>query len=279
MLTTVWIFRSYRSMPKLPLLGVDWLGGLMWGLIVLCIIFVCVYGEHYDWCHSVYIRAATVAGLVMLLLNLWRASFIRHPYIPNQTWMCRPVYLTFILYMVVDIFLAPSHLFEHIYMGAILGYGELHIISYNWIILLGSVLGAVFSYFTFARRKWKYKTMTLLAFLSILGYLMWFYFYIDYNLPKASMYLPLFLRGGWLCLDRHCLSYFSLSGAFSSFLQCSVHSIAGQCRFCRAIGAAILERGLNVVMKKNVMVLGAGLDRVNSVTAYIQPGPLYGMLQ
>ncbi len=221
MLTTIWIFRSYRSMPKLPLLGIDWLGGLMWGGIVLCIIFVCVYGEHYDWYHSIYIRTATVAGIVMLLLNVWRASFIRHPYIPNQTWMYRPVYLTFILYIVADLFLAPSHLFEHIYMGAILGYDELHIISYNRIILLGSVLGAVFSYFTFARRKWKYKTMTVLAFLSILGYLMWFYLYIDYNLPKESMYLPLFFTGLWLCTDRHCLSYLPFPGTFPSFF--SVH--------------------------------------------------------
>ena len=49
MIATMILFRNYRSMPKLPLFGIDWLGALMWGIVILCIIFVCVYGEHYDW--------------------------------------------------------------------------------------------------------------------------------------------------------------------------------------------------------------------------------------
>lgn len=47
-------------------------------------------------------------------LNLWRASFIPSPFIALATWRFKAVYLTFLLYIVVDILLAPSHLFEHI---------------------------------------------------------------------------------------------------------------------------------------------------------------------
>ena len=60
MLTTVIIFRTFRAMKKLPLYGIDWLGAFIWALIILCIIFVCVYGEHYDWYNSEYIRMATM---------------------------------------------------------------------------------------------------------------------------------------------------------------------------------------------------------------------------
>lgn len=192
MIATMILFRNYRSMPKLPLFGIDWLGALMWGIVILCIIFVCVYGEHYDWYESVYIRVATVGGITVLLLNLWRASFIRHPFIALATWRFKAVYLTFLLYIVVDILLAPSHLFEHIYMEAVLGYDSLNVISLNWMLLLGTVVGSVFTFYTFSRRKWCYRTMTVIAFLAITGYLMMFYFTIDYGLSKEVLMLPLF---------------------------------------------------------------------------------------
>lgn len=68
------------------------------GIVILCIIFVCVYGEHYDWYESVYIRMATAGGVVVLLLNLWRASFIRHPFIALVTGGLKPFTLPFALY-------------------------------------------------------------------------------------------------------------------------------------------------------------------------------------
>lgn len=36
--------------------------------------------------------------------------------------------------------------------------------------------------------------MTVIAFSSITGYLMYFYFGIDYALPKETLFVPLFLR-------------------------------------------------------------------------------------
>jgi len=60
MIATVILFRSYRSMRKLPLFGIDWLGVLLWGTTLLCVIFICVYGEHYDWFRSGYIQAGAV---------------------------------------------------------------------------------------------------------------------------------------------------------------------------------------------------------------------------
>lgn len=94
----------------------------------------------------------------------------------------------------IDILLAPSHLLEHIYMEGILGYDALHVVSLNWVVLLGIVVGAVFTYFTFSRRKWRYKTMTVIAFSAITLYLLYFYFGIDYALPKETLFVPLFLR-------------------------------------------------------------------------------------
>lgn len=279
MVATVVLFRNYRSMRKLPLFGIDWLGAVLWGVTLLCVIFVCVYGEHYDWFQSGYIQAGVMGAVVSLGLNLWRASFIRHPFIALETWKFRVVYLTFLLYIVVDILLAPSHLFEHIYMEGVLGYDSLNVVSLNWVVLLGVIAGAAFTYFTFARRKWCYKTMTVIAFTAITGYLMMFYFTIDYNLPKEALVIPVFLRSFGYVMIAICFLTSLSRVPFQYFFQAV--SIQGfvSAAFGGALGTAILSRVFTLVMKKNVMLLGASIDRVNPLAAPLPLGQLYGAVQ
>ena len=279
MLASVILFRNYRSMPKLPLYGIDWLGAAMWGSTLLCVIFVCVYGEHYDWFDSTPIRMASIAALVILALNLWRASFIRHPFIAIQTWRYKAVYITFLLYIVVDTLLAPSHLFEHIYMETILGYDSTNLISLNWVALSGIILGSVFTYYVFALRKWKYKTMTVIAFSAITGYLMYFYFRIDYDLPKEALALPIFLRSFGYVIIAICFLTALSRVPFQHFFEAVSVQAFVSAGFGSVLGTAILGRALNVVMKKNAMLLSANLDHVNPVIGYIPQGALYGALQ
>lgn len=279
MLVTMVVYRNHRTMPKLPLYGIDWLGAVMWGGILLCIIFVCVYGEYYDWYESEQIRLATVGGIALLLLNLWRASFIRHPFIALETWRFKVVYQTFLLYIVVDILLAPSHLFEHIYMEGVLGYDSLNVISLNWVILFGTVLGSVFTYLTFARRKWCYRTMTVIAFMAITGYLLIFYFTIDYNLPKEMLVFPLFLRSfGYVIIAISFITALSRVPFKNFFEAVSVQAFVSAA-FGGALGAAILGHVLNVVIKRNAVLLGATLDHVNLLANQLPVEQLYGAVQ
>lgn len=279
MLLTLILFRNCRTLRRLPLYGIDWFGALLWGLIILSVIFVCVYGEYYDWYESVYIRMATVGGIIMLLLNIWRASFIRHPFIALETWRFKMVYVTFILYIIIDILLAPSHLIEHIYMESILGYDSLNTISLNWIVILGIVAGSLFTYQTFALRKWRYKTMTVIAFVSIIGYLVMFYFTIDYNLPKEALGLPVFLRSFGYVLIAICFLTALSRVPFQNFFQAVSVQAFVSAGFGGALGTAVLGQVLKVVMKRNAMLLGANLDNVNPLANQISLGELYGALQ
>lgn len=279
MILTLIFFRNYRSMRKLPLLGIDWLGGLLWGSILLCLIFVCVYGEHYDWYHAAPIRAATFLGVLLLVLNLWRASFIRHPFISLATWQYKAVYQTFLLYIVIDFLLAPSHLFEHVYMESILGYDSLHVISLNWIVFLGTVTGSLFAYFTFARWKWRYKTMTAIAFVAITAYLTIFYFTLDYNLPKESLWLPLFLRSFGYVIIAICFITALSRVPFQNFFEAVSVQAFVSAAFGGALGTALLGRLLHVTMKKNVMLLSSTLDHVNPLANHLPFEQVYGALQ
>ena len=50
MLFTIFLFRTCRILPKLPLYGIDWLGALLWGMILTCIICIFNISEMYKTC-------------------------------------------------------------------------------------------------------------------------------------------------------------------------------------------------------------------------------------
>lgn len=279
MLLTVVLFRTCRTLNKLPLYGIDWLGGLLWGLILLSVIFICIYGEHYDWYASPYIRMATIAAIVMILLNVWRSSFIRHPFIAPETWLFKSVYMTFLLYIVIDLLLAPSHLFEHLYMEAILGYDALNTASLNWVVLSGVITGSLFTYQTFALRKWCYRTMTVIAFSAIVGYLTLFYFTIDYHLSKEFLIFPIFLRGFGYVIIAICFLTALSRVPFPNFFQSVSVQAFVSAGFGSVLGTAVLGQMLEQTVKKNVLLLGANLDHVNPLTGQIPWKELYGSLQ
>jgi hypothetical protein len=279
LLLTVLLFRTRRVVRKLPLYGIDWLGGLLWGLTGLSIIFVCVYGEFYDWYNSPYICAATIAAAITLGLNIWRASFIRHPYISLKTWQFRIVYLTFSAYLVLYLMLAPSHLFEHIFMEGILGYDALNLVSLNWVAVAGTVVGALFAWRTFAVRKWRYRTMNVIGLTAIIAHLTIFYFTVDYNIEKTMLILPIFLRSfGYVViavafltsLTRVPFQFFPQALTIQNFVGASLGS---------AVGTAVLAWFLKIDTKWNTLYFNSNLDNLNLKIKGISPAELYGTVQ
>ena len=138
---------------------------------------------------------ATFLGVITFILNRWRASFIHHSYIFYDLFSRYPMVLMLIGIIVLgDTLLAPEHIFEHALMEGILGYDSLNVISLNWVGFLGTLLGCLVVYVLFARWKWPYQRMLMIAFLCYIFYLAYFYFVIDYNLPKEALYLPIIVR-------------------------------------------------------------------------------------
>lgn len=65
-----WLLRPYYLRPPLPLLGIDWLGAILWSVVLLLFAFAFNYGEYYDWFDSPYIRLALVCAALFLFLSL-----------------------------------------------------------------------------------------------------------------------------------------------------------------------------------------------------------------
>lgn len=279
LILTLVLFKQFRFVVQLPLLGIDWTGMLLWASTLLSVIFFLNYGDHYDWFSSVYIRMALVIAIASLALNLWRASFIRHPFIELRAWKIKNVWLTCLLYIVIDILLSPSHLLEHIFTERILGYDSLHIAVLNWMLVAGVVLGAFISYQLFAVRKWAYKTMTAIGFCCITAYLICMYFLTDYNIPLEMLAIPLLLRGaGYVIIAITFLT--ALTGTdFKIFPQTlSIQAFVSAC-VGALLGSTILHQLFTIAATKNFMILSSNLDRIHYKLQHITQSELYKITQ
>ena len=115
--------------------------------------------------------------------------------------------------------------------------------------------------------------MTVIAFLVITAYLMMFYFTLDYNLPKESLMLPLFLRSFGYVIIAICFITALSRVPFENFFE----AVSVQAFVSAAFGG-LLGRVLTIVMKKNAVHLGATLDHVNLLANHLPLGELYGAL-
>lgn len=281
MLLVMLLLKPMRGPMFIPLLGIDWIGAVLWGGFMMCFTFICVYGNFYDWLDAAEIRGAALIGLVCVAINLWRATFLHHPYITFRAMRNRNVVRATGVYLVFFTLLATEHVFEHTYAANILGFDETNLIDLNWYVLVGIVTGCGFTYITFALRKWRYKTMTAIGFALAAIYLAYFYFLIDYGVEKEMLFIPLFFRGAAsVIISIVFLTSIVQSGLpFQVFPQAlTINGFTGAVMGA-TLGPAIVGELLRHTMAKNAALLGAGLTDFNPAAAHMPLGQLYGMVQ
>ena len=281
MILVMLLVKPVRGPMFIPLLGIDWIGAILWAGFMMCFTFICVYGNYFDWWDSGEIRAAALLGLVCMIINLWRASFLHHPYISFRAMRNRNVIRATIIYLVFFTLIATEHVFEHTYAANILGFDETNLIDLNWYVFAGIVVGCGFTYLTFALRKWRYKTMTAIAFSLAIVYLAYFYFFIDYGVEKEMLFLPLFFRGAAaVIISIVFLTSIVQSGLpFQVFPQAlTINGFTGAVMGA-TLGPAIIGEFLRHIMAKNASLLGSAITDFNPDTAHVPLGQLYGLVQ
>lgn len=275
------ILKPVRGPMYIPLLGIDWLGALLWAGFMMCFTFICVYGNYYDWWDAAEIRGATLLGLVCMGINLWRAKFLHHPYISFRAMKNRNVIRATLVYLVFFTLMATEHVFEHTYAANILGFDETNLIDLNWYVFSGIVVGCTFTYLTFALRKWRYKTMTAIGFSLAAVYLAYFYFTIDYGVEKEMLFIPLFARGmASVIISIVFLTSIVQSGLpFTVFPQAlTINGFTGAVMGA-TLGPALIGEWLRHTMAKNAVLLGINILDTNPEVVQIPLGNLYGMVQ
>lgn len=258
MIAVAILVRPVKCPMHIPLLGIDWLGSLLWGIFMLCFTFICVYGNYFDWWYAREIRGVALIGLCALLVNLWRATFLRHPYISFMAMKNRNVVRVILVYLVFFTLMATEHVFEHSYAAQILGFDDTNLIDLNWYVFAGIAVGVVFTLYTFAKRKWRYKTMTVIAFTLAAGYLAWFYFGIGFGVEKETLFVPLFLRGmASVIISIVFLTSIVQSGLhFLVFPQALVINGFAGAVMGATLGPAVVGEWFSHVLMRNIVAAG-----------------------
>lgn len=275
------LVKPVRSPMFIPLLGIDWIGAILWTVFMLCFTFVCVYGNYFDWWDAREIRYVAITGIACAGINLWRATFLHHPYITLRAMKNRNVIRATLIYLVFFTLLATEHVFEHSYAANILGFDETNLIDLNWYVFAGIVAGCAFTYITFARLRWRYKTLTTIGFALAAVYLAYFYFFIDYGVEKEMLFIPLFARGiASVIISIIFLTSIVQSGLpFQVFPQAlTINGFTGAV-MSATFGPAVIGELLRHTIAKNVVNLSRNMTEFNSATTEIPFGDLYGLLQ
>lgn len=275
------LVRPVRGPMYIPLLGIDWTGAVLWSIFMLCFTFVSVYGNYYDWWEAEEIKEATAIGLACLAINLWRTTFLRHPYISMQALTNRNVVRASLVYLIFFTLLATEHVFEHSYALHVLGFDETNLIDLNYYTLTGIFSGVAFTYATFARRRWRYKTTTAIAFASAAVYLCWFYFHIGHGVEKEALFLPLFFRGAASVIISIVFLTSVLQGGlpFPVFPQAlTVNGFTGAVAGA-TFGPAIVGEWLRRTMADNAAHIGSAMTRTVTEAVRLPLKELYDSVQ
>lgn len=262
---TAALTHHFRFMKPMPLFGIDWLGGILWSIFLLSVIFVFEYGKFYDWFDSQQIVVGTVIAILSLALSIHRMIVRRHPYISLEAFRYRNLTSLLFLFLMLCFFLAAPTVLQNIFTGSILKYDVLNDVSLNWWNLAGTVLGCILTYNWHVRCHGGYKLPVFLGFALIVGYQCFMYFIIDPNINIEWLYVPTMLRGaGYIILYISLTVYVTGIVPFQHFFQ--VLSILGFIRtgFGSVLGGAIYSRVLQYIIPENFQTLAIELDAVNT---------------
>lgn len=266
------LMQPFRAMPKMPLLGIDWLGMVLWAIFILSAIFVVQYGYQLDWFHSPYIRVAMDAVCISLGFNIARMNYIRHPFLEIAAFRVNNLTNLLLAFLFLAILLASKNTLQNTYTSAVLHWDTLNLSKLKWLEFLGSLLGAGFSWYALIRLKWSHKLITFFGFAMILIYVASMYMLVTPYTNIEKLYLPLMCCGfGHLAIFIALTVYIQATAPFKNYFQ--VLCILGFIRtgIGSPIGDSLYQHGITGLMNK---YLAANFSETGAMVSTIQE--LYG---
>ena len=267
--------RPIRVIRKLPLVGIDWKGLVLWSMLLMTIAFVAAYGQLEDWLASEkIIYAAVLIGLLAPLVYL-RTVSTRRAYILPVCFKFRNVNISVVLILLLQIFLNTSNSILSPFTAAIMKLDRVNTINLNWWVAAGILLAAVFSLVWFTKINGPFRWLFALGFTCLTLYHGLLFFCFSSAAGKEILGLPYMLRGfGNLVIYVGVAKYMMKDVSFPLFPQALF--IVGLAR--NAIGGTMAGAAIGDLEHHKVMdylqKLAAKTDAVT--TGHMPAGALYG---
>ena len=259
----VGLTRHFRVVRKFPLVGIDWLGAVLWALLLLEVAYFFNYGEWYDWWNSPVMRELAAVIVLTAILCIWRMQTIRHPYLEPQMWGYRHLLPVLLLITCVEVFLATEHVLEEAFCGEVMHYAETVAVRLDFPALAGILGGCLFAYWWMHVRRLPYLRLITVGIGALAAYLLCFYFTVSSDIPVSRLYLPVACRGfAYAVLSATFMTCLEELMTFRHFFQAlsvfnMLHMVVGG-----VMGAALYSHGLSYCMADNLSRYGASIDGV-----------------
>ena len=258
--------RPFRPMPLMRLLGIDWLGMLLWTIFILSTIFAVCYGEEYGWGNDRRIRIAVGFAIISLGTCFLRMNHIRHSFIEYGAFKCPNLLNLIILFLGLDVLLGTQNVLQNIFTNAVLGYDQLTLSQLKWPEFFGAATAALFCWLARVHMGFHLKTLTFWAMAAMVAYdivmmnLMWS------GINIWHLWLPSFLIGFghvavFIALTVYAQAYCNFKYYFQvlcvlGFMRMGVGDV---------IGIAVWERAFTAQ-------LGVHLSNIGSVADFSSAG-------
>ena len=255
--------RHFRIIKKFPLFGIDWLGGVLWAVLLLEVSYFFDYGDWYDWWNSPVIRRLAVIIVFTLGICLWRMFTVRHPYYEPKMWTYRNLMPVLILITLVEAFMATEHVLEEVFYEEVMHYEETVSVGLDWPVLAGILAGCLFAYWWMHVRRFSYLRLITVGITALIGYLLGYYFTLSADIHLSQLYLPAACRGfAYAILSATFMVCLEEIMTFQHFFQAlsvfnMLHMVVGG-----VMGAALYAKGLSYYVADNLARYGAAIDRV-----------------
>jgi hypothetical protein len=252
---------DHRPGPYMSLKGIDVLGFGLWSGFLISGMWLFCYGEYYEWWRGQPIWIASFITLAFFTAAWCRSRFHEKPYLDITIFSFSTVWKIIFWLFIAGIMQSAPRLLQSIYLNGVLGYDSLNVISLNYPILYGVVLGSLLAFYTKVKWGWNTKQYMVFAFGMLTFYIAAMYFLIDGDTNKEAFYIPLVAVGisevmiGSMtnCYLSQCLpfSYFFPGLCAVGFSRCGIGNVAG---------AALVQRLYNWSIVKNRIDASDNID-------------------
>lgn len=257
------LIRQYREGKHIPLYGIDWLGFILWGVILTALLFIMTYGKYLEWIHSLHIRVAIIVLTTASILQYMNIKSIKRPYINPAAWKYPKLMKIFVLFGAIYIIQAAPGMLQNPYMGSILKFDQQNISYLSYFSLGGMIISALLCY-TFFRKRKRLRGIIIGGYCLFIIYLIMMYLYINPECNIEKFYFPAFIRGFAL------LWLYIILTLYISYIVPFVHNFQSLCiiGFMRMslgtpIGMALIDNMLLFLQRKNLAILNSEIDSLN----------------
>jgi DHA2 family multidrug resistance protein len=246
--------KNFRAMKPLPLVSVDWLGCVLWSLMLLEVIWLFNYGEYYNWWDAWMWRLVLLVFVLTTFFNLTRMFHIRHPYISPSAFCYKTLAPTLLLYGVAELMNATPKALENVFTGAVMHWGMLTLSVLNVMGIIGTVLGCLFTLLWMKVWHQSYTRLLIIGFAGLLAYQLMMYFYITPELNLQRLYLPTILRTfGYAIYFTALTIYLEELMPFQHFFMGITMSGFARNGMCEAICCGLFSYGMRYHVADNIV--------------------------